>query len=251
MELNFMIDRYYKYQTLARGLLTTESLLSEFKRREKWYNSRLKKFLPTGEDISCLDVACGYGNFLYFLKCKGYVNIQGYDLDPEQVRLARLLGLPAHNSDALNFLKTTSETFDVISALDFIEHISKDDASHFLDLCFSKLKPGGVLIIRTPCADGFFGSHDAANDLTHLWTMTSTVLDTVLKMIGFDRVQVLDEKPQPFKIVNVIRLVLYYFSLCFCVLVCLGMGLSIPRIWSKSMWGIGYKPKTLNNCDFM
>jgi len=95
---------YYDYQTKARGLLAKESLTARFEQLARWYDGRLSPHLPKDKQARCLDVPCGFGNFLYFLNGKGYQNIQGIDLDSKQVELAKLVGLPAEQGDAFQIL---------------------------------------------------------------------------------------------------------------------------------------------------
>lgn len=233
-------ESYYSYQTKARGLLDAASLKSHFDRLGKWYWARLKHNLPKKIDAKCLDMPCGYGNFLYFLRSKGYVDIRGYDLDESQVELAKLLGLPAFVGDVFEVL-ATEEKYDLISSFDFIEHVSKDDALRFLGLCRSRLIENGLLILRAPCADGPFGAHDANNDITHEWSMTSNVLKTILEMSGFSKVEILDERPQPTSFVETIRWLVFYPSKLTANLLCIGLGMRPPRVWSRSMIAIARK----------
>jgi 2-polyprenyl-3-methyl-5-hydroxy-6-metoxy-1,4-benzoquinol methylase len=234
-------DKYYGYQTSARGLLDGHSLEKHFKKLEKWYWARLKNHLPSDMNSKCLDVPCGYGNFLYFLRSKGYKNIYGYDLDASQIKLAHLLELPAETKDIFAVLADSQDSYDLISSIDFIEHISKDDALKFLELCKSKLNENGILILRTPCADGPFGSHDANNDITHEWSMTSNVLKGILEMSGFSRVKILDERPQPTSFIETIRWLIFFPSRLIANLLCIGLGMRPPRVWSRSMIAVAYK----------
>lgn len=234
-------EKYYSYQTQARGLLDKASLEKHFKKLEKWYWARLKSYLPKDLNANCLDAPCGYGNFLYFLRAKGYQNIQGFDLDVSQVRLAKLLDLPASVKDVLDTLTDSEDAYDLISSIDFIEHISKDEAILFLELCQKRINKNGVLIIRTPCADGPFGAHDANNDLTHQWSMTSNVLKTMLSMSGFSRVVMLDERPQPTSFVEMLRWITYFPFKMLANFFCMGLGMRPPTIWSRSMIAIAYK----------
>lgn len=237
---------YYEYQTRARGLLEKEALRQRFDKLAPWYMCRLEKYLPTTRRAWCLDVPCGYGNFLYFLHSRGYENMIGYDLDPAQVHLARLLDLPVHEGDAFIVLSDETKHYDCITSLDFIEHISRDEALRFLRLCWSRLKPGGVLIVRTPCADGPFGAHDRYNDLTHQWSMTSNVLRTVLRMLNFEGVEILDERPQGYNLVNGLRRLAFYPARAMASALYLALGLTPPSVWSRSMWGVGYKPHVVD-----
>jgi len=238
---------YYDYQVQARGLLTEDSLLTHFNKLARWYNARLKRYLPVDRDAQCLDVPCGYGNFLYFLKSKGYSNIQGIDLDEKQVELAKILGLPASECDAFELLSDEKQSFDLISSLDFIEHISKDDAVRFLSLSYQRLKPRGVLLLRAPCGDGPFGAHDAWNDLTHQWGMTSNLLRTMLDLNGFEDVKTLDERPQPTSLVDSIRWLVFFPAKALASAMCMALGMRPPTIWTRSMIAIAYKPGLLES----
>jgi len=234
---------YYDYQTKARGLLTKESLIARFEQLSKWYNGRLSPYLPKDKQAQCLDIPCGFGNFLYFLKGKGYQNIKGVDLDSKQVELASLVGLPAKQGDAFQTLSDEEASFDLITSLDFIEHLDKDKVLGFLSLSYSGLKPGGAIILRAPCGDGPFGAHDAWNDLTHQWGMTSNVVRTLLEMHGFEDVKILDERPQPSGLIDTVRWLVFFPAKMIADGFCMALGMRPPAVWTRSMIAIGYKPK--------
>ena len=233
---------YYDYQTKARGLLTKESLTARFMQLSKWYDGRLSPYLPKNKQARCLDIPCGFGNFLYFMEDKGYSNIQGVDLDAKQVELAALVDLPAVQGDAFQILSDEVSSLDQISSLDFIEHLDKDKVLEFLSLAYSALKPGGTIILRAPCGDGPFGAHDAWNDLTHQWGMTSNVVRTLLEMHGFKNVKILDERPQPGGIIDTFRWLVFFPAKLIADGFCMALGMRPPAIWTRSMIAIGHKP---------
>ncbi len=234
-------EKYYRYQTIARGLLDKDSLEAHFIKLDRWYWSILKSYLPKSKSAKCIDAPCGYGNFLYFLRSRGYKNIVGYDLDEGQIALAKLLNLPVIHADIFEMLKSLNKPVDLISSFDFVEHIAKDDALNFIELCFEKLNAGGTLILRTPSADGPFGAHDANNDLTHEWSMTSTVLRTLLEMNGFKSVNIIDEYPRPTSLIGFCRWLIYFPTKLLASFICIGLGMRPPRIWSRSMIAVAYK----------
>lgn len=240
-------ERYYAYQTTARGLFEADELQRRFETLAPWYARRLRYHLPANREAKWLDAACGSGNFLYFLRRAGYQRVTGCDADPEQVRLARLLDLPAETGDALAMLADQHRCWDAISALDFVEHLSRDDALRFLDLSRARLRPGGILILRTPCADGPFGSHDRYNDLTHQWAMTANLASAVMAMTGFERVVILDERPQPTTLMNSARWLASYLATGLAAGACHAFGIAPPRVWSRSMWVVAYRPTDDNS----
>lgn len=226
----------YEHQTDLRGLKEPAELIRSFTKTAKWYKCRLKKFLPKDPFAEILDLPCGYGNFLYFLKKQGYKNVLGVDLDPRQIELATSIGLNALVEDALLFLTNKNNTYDLISSIDFLEHLEKDELLKFLQLCFKALKKDGQFILRTPCSDGLFGARDRYNDLTHEIGFTSGVIRGVLEVIGFKDIVILDERPQPYKLVNLVRWVLFVAFTGLANLVLLAIGISPPRVWTTSMW---------------
>lgn len=234
-------ERFYAYQTIARGLLDAAALEKHFVKLSKVYWGLLKPYLPVDKNSICIDMPCGYGNFLYFLRSRGFNNIQGCDFDNAQVKLANIMGLPALNENIFELIKNDDNKFDLVSSFDFIEHISKNEALVFLDGCFNLLNDGGVLILRTPCSDGPFGAHDAFNDLTHEWAMTSNLLKTLLNMVGFTKVVIIDESPRPTDFFNSLRWAVSLFFKFFANLFCIGMGVRPPAVWSRSMIAIAYR----------
>ena len=72
--------------------------------------------------------------------------------------------------------------------------------------------------------------------------MTSNVLRTILQMSGFRSVVILDERPQPYNLINRLRLCVYYPAKWLFSIGLIALGLNPPRVWSSSMWGIGVRP---------
>ena len=106
------------------------------------------------------------------------------------------------------------------------------------------LAPGGLLLCRTPSADGPFGSHDRYNDLTHRWGMTSGAAVQLLQLGGFSAadVQVLGEPPVPYNGINLLRLALYRFTTAVVGTWLNLAGIGRPNIWTRSMWIIARVP---------
>ncbi|HEY0656893.1 MAG TPA: methyltransferase domain-containing protein [Pyrinomonadaceae bacterium] len=104
------------------------------------------------ENKSVLDIACGTGYGLGFLKTKAK-SVTGVDIDIEAVREAKkecdekasvLIG------DALR-LPFADERFDVITSFETLEHLR--ERMMFLSELKRVLKQGGVLILSTPNAN--------------------------------------------------------------------------------------------------
>ena len=96
---------FYEYQTIARGILTKDSLIQLFEQLLPFYIKKIGSFLPNSLDAKIADIPCGNGNFSYYLLKSGYKNFDSIDLDPNQVSLAQLVGINAKVYDALLWLK--------------------------------------------------------------------------------------------------------------------------------------------------
>src|SRR5438874_2176394 len=133
----------------------------------KAYDYYFRSWLPDDSKAAVLDVGCGGGRLLHFLKERRYARISGVDISPEQIQLARQVSPQVEESDAVTFLMQRPEAYDLIIGLDIVEHFDKDEAITFLDACYGALKPHGRLILQTPNADSPWGTTHRYNDFTH------------------------------------------------------------------------------------
>ena len=92
-----------------------------------WYEY---KYLPllVGLDLNSLilELGCGPGYLLEFLKNCGFSRVEGIDVSEEQLRIAAGRGLNVKVADAFDYLSSKQETFQAIIAIDFIEHFNKE-----------------------------------------------------------------------------------------------------------------------------
>lgn len=173
------------------------------------YRKYCGHLLPNDRESRILDVGCGHGNFLYFLQCSGYKNIWGIDISPEQVERARRICPNVEVGDALEFLGNHPDSFDFISALDFIEHLDKDEVFRFLDNIMVALKKGGSILLQTVNAESPFGSQHRYNDFTHEVGFTPNSLCDVLRISGFEKCRVYPCGPVPKGIMSTVRWLLW------------------------------------------
>jgi SAM-dependent methyltransferase len=188
-----------------------------------------------------LDVACGHGNFLYFLQQQGYENIAGIDLDPGRTTTAQRLGLPVRQGDAFECLMQESE-LSLISALDFVEHVDKEQVLLLFSYCYQALQRGGIIILRAPITDSLLGAHDLHNDITHKWAGNSGIIKDLLAQVGFVNIIFKDERPVPYKVINWIRLGVFIVAKCLTNIWLILLGFSPRNVWSTSGWYIASKP---------
>jgi len=146
---------------------------------------RLKGWLPHDRAARCLDVACGAGEALYALGCKGYTDVRGIDISPEQVKTARKVCANVEEAEATAYLLSHTSAFDFILAFDIIEHFTKEELFPFLDALYSALKPGGTIVLQTPNAESPWGMMHRYHDLTHENAFDPFSLRHALSLSGF------------------------------------------------------------------
>jgi 2-polyprenyl-3-methyl-5-hydroxy-6-metoxy-1,4-benzoquinol methylase len=170
---------------------------------------RFLPLLPTRKEAAILDIGCGYGNFLYFLQSQGYTETMGIDLNPQQLQVARRLGVRnVQCSEGKEFLRTSVGQFDFVSAIDVLEHVPKDQVLDFLDLVYAALRPGGRFLCQVPNLAAFYNPLFYM-DFSHETPFTATSLKQVLQLAQFEDIRVLPMGPVAHGLKSGIRCLLW------------------------------------------
>jgi SAM-dependent methyltransferase len=233
-------QKHYAFQSNVFGGIDRANMLQEFDDKARWYRCFLKYYLPKDKGASILDLPCGHGNFLYFLGQEGYTNTLGIDLDPGRIAIAQALGLAAKQADGLAYISGARD-IDLIVSLDFLEHIERESIPNLLAAFYLALRSGGMLIVRMPVTDSLLGAHDLHADFTHKWALNSGILAGMLRQGGFSSVIFKDERPVPYKLINVIRLGLFHVASFLTNLWFRLLGFPPRVVWSTSGWYIAKK----------
>jgi len=106
--------------------------------------SDLKMDLKKYSGKSLLDVGCANGQFLEYTRNYG-INALGIDISEEMVGVAKANGLNCKVADLFDL----AGEYDLATFWDVIEHVS--DPVAVLEKTRTLLKPGGEIIIQTPC----------------------------------------------------------------------------------------------------
>lgn len=185
------------YETCANGLV-------------RW----LRDWLPADKNASCLDLACGCGEMQYLLEREGFTNTTGVDLCQEELQQARsFVKGELVNDDILTFLQSRpSSSIDFISALNILEHLTKDRLQEVLKEAQRVLRPGGTLVAIVPNAVSPFGSLTRHWDITHEWAFTTNNFRQLAGLVGFDQsVEFRECRPVAHGLVSFVRSVLWQF----------------------------------------
>mgnify|MGYP001025652012 CR=1 FL=1 len=188
------MKQYNKYLSNHLGKIH-QGDKKDFLLMEKYFSKNYLKHLPKNKQSSIVDLGCGMGHFLYFLKKNGYKNHFGADISQECVDFCRKKKLAKKTQlfslNAEEFLKKGQQKFDIVIMNDLIEHIPKKKILTLLDLTGKKLKRKGKLIIKTiNCANPITGPSSRYLDFTHTTGFTEESLSQVLNMAGFREINI-------------------------------------------------------------
>jgi len=136
-----------------------------------------------------LDVGCGVGNLLQRAKEWGFA-VTGIEPGPGAI-VARSRGFQVIRSN-FEDSNLAAESFDVVVLNHVIEHLQ--DPASALSIVGRLLRPGGLLMIRTPVADSLaarmFGSYWVQLDVPrHLVVFSSVALRLLVASAGFRLMQ--------------------------------------------------------------
>jgi SAM-dependent methyltransferase len=117
----------------------------------------LERALPARAGLEILDVGCGTGTMLGHLARFGHA--QGIDADAEAIRFCRERGVEAvRRVPPGTPLPFADGTFDLVTALDVVEHID-DDAAAVAQMA-RVLRPGGLALLTVPAFPSLWGRQD-------------------------------------------------------------------------------------------
>jgi SAM-dependent methyltransferase len=132
-----------------------------------WFQGRIDlmrkmvtKHCPSvaGRQQRLLDLGCGTG--LFISDQSSGKAVFGLDSSSEALAFTHIRGvsnLVCADSQAMPF---ASESFDVVTAFDLIEHVERDDL--LIAEAHRVLRPGGVMLIAVPAHPFLLGEHDDA-----------------------------------------------------------------------------------------
>ena len=171
----------------------------------------VQDLLPHLTDASShevLDLGCGQGSTVLELQERG-LSCVGIDISPEQIEIAKGKGADVFLIDFRNYLPAHMGNFSAIIAIDFFEHLAKEEVVEALEMIVGALRPGGVLICRVPNAASPLVGRISHGDFTHETCFTEASIRQVCIAAGFLTVRVLEMKPKVHGIASACRSILW------------------------------------------
>jgi len=197
------------------------------------------KFLPILETLDkkapIMELGCGPGYLMEWLRNKGFDSVKGIDISKEQIQIAKSVDLVAEVADVFKYLSVKRETFSAIIAIDFIEHFSKEELFTLFPLLYKSLKQNGLLLLQTPNGQGLFPGHVIYGDLTHQTIFAEDSLRQILQMNGFDHISFKETGPVPNSLGNKINLTLWKMIRVIIRLVRQIEANNSSKLWTENM----------------
>ncbi len=171
----------YGYRQLRGGLPDgLAALLGRFIYRD---------LIPFVVDGRLLDIGCGGGKYLLSMRHMGWQG-EGVELNEQAVEACRQSGLEVFHG-VLTDAAYMDNSFDLVTARHVIEHIP--DLNPFIAEVFRVVKPGGLMVLRTPnsaaLGRGWFGTNWFANEVPrHLTLFSEKNLEYLAVQHGFRQV---------------------------------------------------------------
>ncbi len=115
------------------------------------------------KDISILDIGCGTGGLLSFLRQNNYTNLQGIDYSEHSIHFSKLrnLNVKKVNIDNIDIMFQYQQ-FDVIICNDVFYCLNKTQIINALQNIELLLKPDAIFLSNNNAFHIFYGTHDIA-----------------------------------------------------------------------------------------
>ena len=141
--------------------------MAEHDERHWWYRARrqvvaelIRRKVSLPEGARLLEIGCGTGHNLTMLGEFG--SVDALEVDPIARGMAeKRLGRTVLSSPLPALEGVPDDTYDMVAALDVVEHIPDDKAA--LEGISRVLKPGGKLLMTVPAHQWMWSAHDVVN----------------------------------------------------------------------------------------
>lgn len=120
------------------------------------YNQLAALYPKSGAELDVLDMGCGPGNMTDYLT--GFGDVVGSDLSEDALVYSKTRGNDKLFMGLGESLPLKDETFDLLVALDVLEHI--DEEARATEELYRVIRPGGRLCMTVPAYQFLWGKHD-------------------------------------------------------------------------------------------
>ena len=141
--------------------------MADLDQRHWWYRARrqiledlIRREIHPPKNASILEIGCGTGHNLAMLGQFG--RVEAIELDDESRAIAQgRLGRDIMSARLPELSGIAKGHYDLIAALDVIEHIDDDEGA--IAAIATRLKPGGKFLMTVPAHPWMWSAHDTVN----------------------------------------------------------------------------------------
>lgn len=205
-----------------------------------WEHKYLPLLADLPRDARILEIGCGSGELLAFLKHHGFSNASGIDISAEQVALAQQRGVAVEQGDLFEALQQAE--CEAIIAVDVLEHFTRDELVRLSQMLYRALIPGGRLLIQTANGAGLFPRQVIYGDLTHLTIFTPESLAQLLTPAGFRDLRFDETGPVPIRLRGKVNVALWWLVKAVANTVRTVEAGKRQAIWTENFICLGQKP---------
>ncbi len=161
----------------------------------------MSKLLAAPDDRKILDLGCGVGFLVYFLKRQGFVHVTGIDKNENLISIAKSkVNAEFIVDDGITYLEKQKAQYDIIFLWNVLEHIPKENVMKSLRVLHNSLSDDGFVVVRTPNMTNIMAQGHFCDDFTHRSAFTEQSIAQVAQLAGFSNVEMLCQfKFQNFK----------------------------------------------------
>ncbi len=141
--------------------------MAELDQNHWWFTARrrildqvIRRVVRPPAAARILELGCGTGHNLDMLGAFGTVEASELD-DHARDLAAKRLERAIEQAALPDLSRFPADSYDVVALLDVLEHVVDDKGS--LSAIFTRLKPGGALILTVPANPWMWSAHDVAH----------------------------------------------------------------------------------------
>ena len=141
--------------------------MAELDQNHWWFTARrrilaevIRRIVRLPANARILELGCGTGHNLGMLG--GFGSVEASELDDHaRAMAAKRLGRPIEKAALPDLSMFPADSYDLVALLDVLEHVVDDKGS--LKAVFTRLKPGGALLLTVPINPWMWSAHDVAH----------------------------------------------------------------------------------------